>query len=493
MNTSLDGVRNIGFTAHIDAGKTTTTERILFYTNKIHRLGEVHEGTATMDWMPQEQERGITITAAATSCFWKNYKINVIDTPGHIDFTIEVERSLRVLDGMVAIFCAVGGVEAQSETVWRQADKYSIPRLIYINKMDRMGADFENVLSNIKDRLGAKVLPIYLPIGKEDDFEGLIDIVGKKALYWTGEKEGEKFTEKEIPDSYKEKAEEAYNNLLEQLSEINDSILEKFLESKAIEEEELRKVIREAVLDFEFVPVLPGSSFKNIGVQSLLDAITLYLPSPSDKKFILGKNPEDEEKEEKRSISEEESFSALAFKITSDSFAGTLTFLRVYSGSLEAGKTVLNASRGKRERVGRLLEMHANHRKERKIIKAGDIAATIGLRFTRTGDTLCSEKAPILLESIKAPEPVISMAIEPKTTADSDKLSKSLEVLSLEDPTFHVKVDEEMGQGHCEWNGGASLGDIARSFAKGISCSGQYGKTSGVLPRKCFSQSPKGG
>ena len=446
MKTSLDKVRNIGFTAHIDAGKTTTTERVLFYTNKIHRLGEVHEGTAVMDWMPQEQERGITITAAATSCFWNDHKINVIDTPGHIDFTIEVERSLRVLDGMVAIFCAVGGVEAQSETVWTQANQYSIPRLAYINKMDRMGADFENVVSTIEERLGAKVLPLYLPIGKEDTFEGVIDLVRKKALYWTGKGSGEEYKEKEIPSSYEEKTQEAYNNLLEQLSEISDSVLEKFLDGKSVKQEELRKVIREAVLDFQFVPVLLGSSFKNIGVQCLLDAITFYLPSPADRKFILGKNPKEEGKEEKRSISEEENFSALAFKITSDPFTGALTFLRVYSGCLEAGKTIFNATRGKRERVGRLLEMHANHREEKKYIRAGEIAATIGLRFTRTGDTLCVEKAPILLESIKAPEPVISMAIEPKTTADADKLSKSLDILSLEDPTFQIKADEETGQ-----------------------------------------------
>lgn len=438
--------RNIGFAAHIDAGKTTTTERVLFFTNKIHRIGEVHEGTATMDWMPQEQERGITITAAATSCAWKDYRINVIDTPGHVDFTIEVERSLRVLDGMVAIFCAVGGVEPQSETVWRQANKYRVPRLAFINKMDRVGADFMDVVAQLRERLGANPVPIQLPIGSEDTFSGVIDLVQMRALRWQGTASGTDFTVGPIPAELEAQAAEARAKLLEAVSEHDDALMEKFIGGEEITEAELRRGLRSAVLKLAMIPVTCGASFKNIGVQALLDAIVDYLPSPLDVGPAIGHDPEDLEKTRERMPSADEPFSALAFKIMSDSFAGTLTFIRVYSGRLAVGDAVLNVGKGKRERVAKLLQMHANRREEIKSVEAGDIAAVVGLRLTQTGDTLASDKDPVLLERIEIPEPVISMAIEPKTAADSAKLMKSLDVLALEDPTFKVHQNDETGQ-----------------------------------------------
>ncbi len=444
--TQLQNMRNMGFAAHIDAGKTTTTERVLFYTNRIHRLGEVHEGTAVMDWMPQEQERGITITSAATSCFWKDHKINIIDTPGHVDFTIEVERTMRVLDGLVAIFCAVGGVEPQSETVWNQANYYKVPRLIYINKMDRVGADFERVVNTLRKRLQANAVPLQLPIGAEDSFTGVIDLIHMRAFCWNVESKGMQFEEKEIPKDFQEKSQEARDKLVEAISEIDEDLLEKFLEEKVISTEELETAIRRAVTQGKIIPVFCGSSFKNIGVQSLLDAIVAYLPSPIDKGSIIGKDEKNQDKDVKFAPDQNEPFSALAFKIVHDSFSGILTFIRVYSGKLEVGKTIYNATKKKRERVGRLLQMHANRREDLKEVCAGDIAAVVGFQATRTGDTLCSEKKPILLESITAPDPVISMAIESKTTENRNKLLKSLEILSVEDPTFRMHQDKETGQ-----------------------------------------------
>lgn len=443
---ALDKLRNIGFAAHIDAGKTTTTERVLFYTNKIHRLGEVHEGTAVMDWMPQEQERGITITAAATTCAWNDHRINIIDTPGHVDFTIEVERSLRVLDGMVAIFCAVGGVEPQSETVWRQANKYKVPRLAYINKMDRVGADFSRVNDEVRSRLGANTVALALPIGVEDSFRGIVDLLSQKALVWELGSEGVAFSVEPIADDMHDDVELARQTLIEAACEFDDSLMEKFLGEAELSREEILAALRKGVLQNKIVPTIPGSSFKNVGVQFLLDSIVALLPSPIDVGDTVGVDPEDSEKKLRREPSANAPFSALAFKIASDSFAGNLTFLRVYSGRLEAGKTALNVRENKRERIGKLLLMHANRREEVGVVEAGDIAAVVGLRMTRTGDTLCSDKDPILLENIEIPEPVISMAIEPKTSGDSAKLMKSLDMLSLEDPTFKVYSNEDTGQ-----------------------------------------------
>lgn len=444
--TALNKIRNIGFAAHIDAGKTTTTERVLFYTNKIHRLGEVHEGTAVMDWMPQEQERGITITAAATTCFWNDHRINIIDTPGHVDFTIEVERSLRVLDGMVAIFCAVGGVEPQSETVWRQANKYKVPRLAYINKMDRIGADFDQVLGEIRERLGGNAVALALPIGAEDQFRGIIDLLKMRALTWELGSEGTEFKTEDIPADFIEQAEEARSAMIEAACEFDDALMEKFIGEEEILEDEIISALRKGVLQTKIVPVFPGSSFKNVGVQHLLDNVVSLLPSPLDVGETIGHNPSKLEEEVSRKPDPSEPFSALAFKIASDTFAGNLTFIRVYSGRLEAGKTALNVRENKRERIGKLLLMHANRREEIPAVEAGDIAAVVGLRMTSTGDTLCSDKDPILLENIEIPEPVISMAIEPKTTADSNKLMKSLDMLALEDPTFKVHTNEETAQ-----------------------------------------------
>lgn len=443
--SALKTMRNIGIMAHIDAGKTTTTERILYFTKKVHRLGEVHEGTATMDWMPQEQERGITITAAATTCFWKDYRINIIDTPGHVDFTIEVERSLRVLDGAVAVFCAVGGVEPQSETVWRQADRYHVPRIAYVNKMDRVGADFSAVVEELKQKLKANPVPIQLPIGAEDKFSGLIDLVKMKAYTW---KAGisDSFEESEIPAELREEANEARSRLMDEVTSLDDSLAEKFILEEDISETEILSAIRKGTISGKMIPVACGASFKNIGVQPLLDAVVAYLPSPVDLPAVRGHDVKDYEKIIERKAADDEPFSALAFKIASDAHAGVLTFIRVYSGKLEVGKAAHNPLKNKKEKISKLLLMHANKREEVQSISTGEIAAAIGLRFTSTGDTLCDESKPILLEKMDFPEPVISMAIEPKTQADADKLKKSLDILSLEDPTFRVTSNEDTGQ-----------------------------------------------
>ena len=442
---TIDKVRNIGIMAHIDAGKTTTTERILFYTGRLHRLGEVHDGAATMDWMEQEKERGITITSAATTCFWSDHQINIIDTPGHVDFTVEVERSLRVLDGAVALFCAVGGVEPQSETVWRQADKYKVPRIAFINKMDRTGADFFNAVQMMKDRLAANAIPINLPIGEGDLFSGVIDLISFKARMYHEETFGATFDEIEIPHDLLEIANKYRTEMLEAVSDVDDTLLEKYLEGKEITEDEVKNVLRKATIDLKIIPVLCGSAFKNKGVQKLLDSIVDFLPSPIDFKEIeahhIGINDM-----VKRKIDEKEKFTSLAFKIMNDPYVGKLTFFRVYSGTLKAGSYIFNAASGKKERISRLLQMHANHREEVDEVRAGDIAAAVGLKFTKTGDTLCAEEDPVVLEKIVFPEPVIQIAIEPKTKADQDKLSDSLVKLSDEDPTFRVKVDEETGQ-----------------------------------------------
>lgn len=443
----LEKTRNIGISAHIDAGKTTTTERILYYTGRTHRLGEVHEGAATMDWMEQEKERGITITSAATTCFWRDNRINIIDTPGHVDFTAEVERSLRVLDGAVALFCAVGGVEPQSETVWRQMDKYKVPRIAFVNKMDRIGADFFNVIQMMKDRLKANAVPIQLPIGQGDLFVGLIDLIDMKARMFNEDSLGATFEDAEIPDAYKEQANEYRQKLLEAVSDVDDTLLEKFLEGKEITHEEVMTVLRKATIDIKIIPVLCGSSFKNKGVQNLLDDVIDLLPSPLDVKDgkIEGHHLHTDDHIYRR-VADDEKFTALAFKIMTDPFVGKLTFFRVYSGVAEAGSYVYNSVSGKKERVGRLLQMHANHREEIKKVYSGDIAAAVGLKSTRTGDTLCDESDPIVLEKITFPEPVIQIAIEPKTKADQDKLGESLAKLSDEDPTFRVSSDEETGQ-----------------------------------------------
>jgi elongation factor G len=442
---SIENVRNIGIMAHIDAGKTTTTERILFYTGRLHRLGEVHDGAATMDWMEQEKERGITITSAATTCLWNDHQINIIDTPGHVDFTVEVERSLRVLDGAVALFCAVGGVEPQSETVWRQADKYKVPRIAFINKMDRTGADFFNAVQMMKDRLAANAIPINLPIGEGDLFSGVIDLISFKARMYHEETFGATYDELEIPHDLLELASKYRTEMLEAVSDVDDKLLEKYLEGKEITESEIKHVLRKATIDLKIIPVLCGSAFKNKGVQKLLDSVVDFLPSPVDFKEIeahhIGINDI-----VKRKIDEKEKFTSLAFKIMNDPYVGKLTFFRVYTGSLKAGSYIFNAVSGKKERISRLLQMHANHREEISEVRAGDIAAAVGLKFTKTGDTLCSENDPVVLEKIIFPEPVIQIAIEPKTKADQDKLSDSLVNLSDVDPTFRVKVDEETGQ-----------------------------------------------
>jgi len=441
----LEKIRNIGIMAHIDAGKTTTTERILYYTGKIYKIGEVHNGEATMDWMEQEKERGITITSAATTCFWKEHRINIIDTPGHVDFTAEVERSLRVLDGAVAIFCAVGGVEPQSETVWRQADRYRIPRLAFINKMDRVGADFFEVVREMKERLGAQPLLLQIPVGKEENFSGVIDLVRMKRIEFKEEDYGTTFYEQEIEPELEEEAKEYRERLLEILGEEDEQILSAYVEDKAVSEEKIKEVIRRLTLENKGVPVLCGSALRNKGIQPLLDAIVDYLPSPLDIPPVEGINPENN-KEEKRMVSDEEPFTALVFKIASDPYVGKLIFFRVYAGHLKAGSVVLNANRGSKERIGRILQMHANKREEREEIFSGDIAATVGLKEVRTGDTLCHTDFPLLLEAMHFPEPVISLAIEPKTKADRDKLSTALSKLSEEDPTFKVRVDKETEQ-----------------------------------------------
>ncbi|HHV73093.1 MULTISPECIES: elongation factor G [unclassified Thermoanaerobacterium] len=441
---SLDKVRNIGIMAHIDAGKTTTTERILFYTGKVHKIGEVHEGNATMDWMEQEQERGITITSAATTCYWKDHKINIIDTPGHVDFTVEVERSLRVLDGAVAVFCAKGGVEPQSETVWRQADKYRVPRLAYVNKMDIMGADFFNVIKMMKERLNANPVAIQLPIGKEDTFVGIIDLIKMRAIIYEDDL-GTVSDEVEIPADLKDLAEEYREKLLEAVSEQDEVLMEKYLEGEEITEEEIHAALRKGTINNELVCVTCGSSYKNKGVQPMLDAVVRYLPSPIDIPAVKGMKLNSDEEIE-RKADDNEPFSALAFKIMADPYVGKLAFFRVYSGTLEAGSYVLNSTKGKKERIGRILQMHANHRKEIDKVYTGDIAAAVGLKDTTTGDTLCDENQPILLESMEFPEPVIRVAIEPKTKAAQDKMAVALQKLAEEDPTFKTYTDQETGQ-----------------------------------------------
>jgi elongation factor G len=436
--------------AHIDAGKTTTTERILYYTGRIHKIGEVHEGAATMDWMEQEQERGITITSATTTAFWKrfgeDYRINIIDTPGHVDFTVEVERSLRVLDGACAVFCAVGGVEPQSETVWRQADRYGVPRIAFVNKMDRVGADFMNVVGMLKDRLGANVYPIHYPLGEGELFTGIVDIVRRVELVFDDESLGASWTEGPVPDALKDKVEELRHSLVEAVVELDEDLLAQYLEGHDPSEEELRRAIRKATIAGAIVPVLCGSAFKNKGVQQLLDCVIDYLPSPLDVKPITGHEPHHDDSVIIRKPDDSEPFAALAFKIMTDPYVGKLTYFRVYSGSLPAGSYIYNSSKDRRERVGRLLQMHANRREEIEEVYAGDIAAAIGLKDTRTGDTLCLEKDPVILESMKFPEPVINVAIEPKTKADQDKLGNALQKLSEEDPTFRVHTDEETNQ-----------------------------------------------
>ncbi|MBL0224994.1 MAG: elongation factor G [Geobacteraceae bacterium] len=443
--TALENYRNIGIMAHIDAGKTTTTERILYYTGVSHKIGEVHEGTATMDWMEQEQERGITITSAATTCSWRDYNINIIDTPGHVDFTIEVERSLRVLDGAVAVFCSVGGVEPQSETVWRQADKYGVPRLAFINKMDRVGADFFRGVQMIKDRLKANPLPIQLPVGKEENFKGVIDLVRMKAVIWTDESLGADYSEMEIPAELLDEAVEYREKMIEEISSHDDALMEKYLSGEVLTEQEIMSAIRTGTIAIKFCPVICGSSFKNKGVQNLLDAVVDYMPSPIDIPAIKGIDV-DSGAEIERMASDSEPFSALGFKIMTDPFVGQLTFFRVYSGVANAGSYIYNSTKGKKERLGRILKMHANKREEIKEVFAGDIAAAVGLKYTTTGDTLCDEDKQVILESIEFPEPVISIAIEPKTKAEQEKLGFGLQKLASEDPSFRVKTDEETGQ-----------------------------------------------
>ena len=440
----LDKYRNIGIMAHIDAGKTTTTERILYYTGVSHKIGEVHEGTATMDWMEQEQERGITITSAATTCEWNDHRINIIDTPGHVDFTIEVERSLRVLDGAVAVFCSVGGVEPQSETVWRQADKYGVPRIAFVNKMDRVGADFFRGVQMIKDRLKANPVPIQIPVGKEENFKGVVDLVTMKALVWDEETLGATYHEQELTGELLADAQEWREKLIEEVSSHDDVLMEKYLSGEELTEEEIKSAIRTSTININIIPVICGSSFKNKGVQNLLDAVVDYMPSPLDIPAIKGVDTKGEEVE--RRADDSEPFAALGFKIMTDPFVGQLTFIRVYSGVLQSGSYVYNATKGKRERIGRLLKMHANKREEIKEVYAGDIAAAVGLKYTTTGDTLCNEDHEVILESIEFPEPVISIAIEQKTKSDQEKLGLSLQKLASEDPSFRVKTDEETGQ-----------------------------------------------
>ncbi len=441
---SLEKTRNIGIMAHIDAGKTTTTERILYYTGVNYKLGETHEGTATMDWMEQEQERGITITSAATTCFWKNHRINIIDTPGHVDFTVEVERSLRVLDGSVTVMCAKGGVEPQSETVWRQADHYHVPRMIYVNKMDIMGADFYNVLRMIDERLKCNAVPIQLPIGKEAEFRGIIDLVEMNADVYYDEM-GKDMRVEEIPEDMRELAEEYREKMLDAVSMFDDEIMEMYLEGKEIPTAKIRAAIRKATVAVEMVPVVCGTSYRNKGVQKLLDAIVDYMPAPTDIPAIEGINPKTDE-EDKREPSDDEPFSALAFKIMTDPYVGRLSFFRVYSGTLNTGSSVLNSTKNVRERMGRILQMHANHREDIETVYSGDIAAAVGLKNTTTGDTLCDEKHPIILESMEFPEPVIRVAIEPKTKAGQEKMGIALMKLAEEDPTFKTYTDEETGQ-----------------------------------------------
>jgi len=451
--TPISRYRNIGIMAHIDAGKTTTTERVLFYTGISHKIGEVHDGAAVMDWMEQEQERGITITSAATTCFWSGmskqydqHRINILDTPGHVDFTIEVERSLRVLDGACAVFCAVGGVEPQSETVWRQANKYQVPRMAFVNKMDRAGADFLRVVTQIRERLGSHAVPIQLAIGAEENFKGVIDLIKMKAIYWNEADLGASFEEQEIPAELQAEAEKWQEEMIEAAAESSDEIMEKYLEEGSLSEDDIRKGLRLRTLNNEIVPTLCGTAFKNKGVQAMLDAVIEFMPSPVDVPPIQGILDDGKETIAERASSDEEPFAALAFKIATDSYVGTLTFFRVYSGVLKSGDTVYNPVKGKKERVGRILQMHANSREEIKEVRAGDIAAAVGLKDITTGETLCDTKKVITLERMEFPEPVISVAVEPRTTADQEKMGVALQKLAQEDPSFRVQTDEESGQ-----------------------------------------------
>jgi len=448
-STPLERVRNIGIMAHIDAGKTTTTERILYYTGVNYKMGEVHEGSATMDWMEQEQERGITITSAATTCFWKDHRINIIDTPGHVDFTIEVERSLRVLDGAVAVFCGVGGVEPQSETVWRQADKYRVPRIAFVNKMDRVGADFPRVVSMMRERLGANPVPIQIPVGSEDAFRGVVDVVRERAIYWDDASLGSDYAEAAIPEELLPVVAECRERVVEAAADFDEALMARYLEGEAIAPEEIHKALREATLRLKVVPVLCGYAFRNRGVQTLLDAILQYLPSPLDVPPVTGVVPEGERgagKEIQRKASDDEPFSALVFKLMNDPHVGHLTYIRVYSGRVKPGDHVLNVARGRKERIGRLLQMHANKRQPVEEACAGEIVAVIGLRGAVTGETLCDPRHPILLEPLEFPEPVLAIAIEPKTQADMDRLGEALQRLVQEDPSFRVSTDPETGQ-----------------------------------------------
>ena len=451
--TELSKYRNIGICAHVDAGKTTTTERVLFYTGLSHKIGEVHDGAATMDWMEQEQERGITITSAATTCFWSGmeqqfpkHRINIIDTPGHVDFTIEVERSLRVLDGAVVVFCGTSGVEPQSETVWRQCNRYEVPRIVFVNKMDRAGADFERVVDQVRERLGSTVVPIQLNIGAEDEFKGVVDLIKMKAIYWNEDDQGLTFDTAEIPEDLKGRCDELREQMLETAAEANEELMEAYLESGDLTEDQIREGLRLRTLNNEIVLAMCGSAFKNKGVQAVLDAVIEFLPAPNEVAAIQGVLPGEDEKTDARSSSDEEPFSALAFKIATDPFVGTLTFIRVYSGVLSVGDGVVNSTRSKKERVGRMVQMHSNSRNEIKEIRAGDIAACIGLKDITTGDTLCDTKDQIILEKMDFPEPVISVAVEPKSKPDQEKMSLALQKLAKEDPSFRVHTDEESGQ-----------------------------------------------
>jgi elongation factor G len=486
----LEKCRNIGIMAHIDAGKTTTTERILYYTGVSYKMGEVHDGTAVMDWMEQEQERGITITSAATTCTWKGHRINLIDTPGHVDFTIEVERSLRVLDGAVAVFCAVGGVEPQSETVWRQADKYHVPRIAFINKMDRVGADFSRVIRMMQERLGARPVVLQLPVGAEEDFRGIVDLLREKAILYDEESKGAEFQEEEIPASMIPAVEAHREKIWEMLAENDDSFMERYLAGEAIPLEEVQCLIRRETLGARMVPVLCGSAFKNKGIQQLLDAVVDYLPSPLEVPPIRGLNPDSRQHEE-RSPLNGAPLSALAFKIMSDPYVGQLTFLRIYSGTLAAGSSVFNANKGRRERVGRLVKMHANKREEIKEAGAGDIVAAVGLKETVTGHTLCAEEYPLILESMDFPEPVISMAIEPKVKADQERLDLSLHKLSMEDPSFRMFMDAETGQRIISGMGELHLEVIVDRMMREFGVSANVGKPM-VAYRETLTQSARG-
>ncbi len=481
--TPIQRYRNIGIMAHIDAGKTTTTERVLFYTGVSHKIGEVHDGAAVMDWMEQEQERGITITSAATTCFWKGmdqqfdeHRINIIDTPGHVDFTIEVERSLRVLDGAVAVFCAVGGVEPQSETVWRQANKYMVPRMAFVNKMDRAGANFLRVVRQIKERLGSVPVPIQLPIGAEENFKGVVDLIGMRAIYWDEENRGTTYEAREIPDDMKEECQQWREQMLEAAAEANEELMDKYLENGDLDTKEIIKGLRMRTLASEIVPALCGSAFKNKGVQAMLDAVIHFMPSPIDVPPVKGILHDKDESEGERKPSDDEPFSALAFKIATDPYVGTLTFFRVYSGVLRSGDTVLNSVTGKRERVGRQLQMHSNDRNEIKEVRAGDIAAAVGLKQVTTGDTLCDMKEPITLERMEFPEPVISVAVEPKTKADQEKMGIALSKLAQEDPSFRVRTDEESGQTIISGMGELHLDIIVDRMKREFSVEANVGK-----------------